>query len=131
MSLPPYSRARAQKSHPQVEEEDSSGSTDLQPPCSGPFLIRTYVRAEPASARVRLRGLAAPETLKPLEGVGIEPVGDARRLLGLGRLRLEIAHERLRAQRLHLPAGRGANGRVRRHDAHALPLAVLRREPLE
>src|SRR6266540_2160867 len=32
------------KSHPQVEEEDSSGTTNLQPLCRGPCLIGTYVR---------------------------------------------------------------------------------------
>src|SRR6266511_1615806 len=51
MALTPSSRWTGPKSHPQLEAEDSSGSTELQEPCDGPFLIRTYVRTRTTAGR--------------------------------------------------------------------------------
>src|ERR1041385_5105397 len=103
MSLTPVLRSAGRKSHPQLEAEDSTRSTDLQGPCGGPFLIRTYVR---------FSGLAPAEPLERSARCVVDSVGE-RRASWLGMPgRLELAQERLRGTCLHQAARRCPDGRV-------------------
>src|SRR5207302_1818844 len=123
MSFSPGSRDAGLKSHPQVEAEDSTRSTFLQPLCRGPVLIRTYVLAGLL--------LAAAQTLEGGPRLVVETVRYPRGTL-LGVLdRLHVAEEGLGGQRLHLATGGRANGRVRRHHADSLARSVLCCKPLD
>src|ERR1051326_7926286 len=121
MSLTPRSWTLRLKSHPQLEAEDSTGSTDLQGPCDGPFLIRTYVRS----------ALAAAQPLERRAGRAVEAIRQRRPTLLVVLHRFQVAPKGLRGPGLpESPRGR-PHRRIGRDHAHALALAVLAGQPLD
>lgn len=82
-------------------------------------------------ASALLRILSSTQAFEARACLVVETIRQLGSLLLHVRRRLEVGEEGLRRDRLHHPAGRRSQRRVRRDDAHALATAVLAREPLD